>query len=25
LSYANTGRDKWKDAGGKSLAELEKE
>jgi hypothetical protein len=24
LSYANTGRDKWKDASGKSLAELEK-
>lgn len=24
LSYANTGRDKWKDANGKSLAELEK-
>jgi hypothetical protein len=23
LSYANTGRDKWKDASGKSLAELE--
>lgn len=25
LSYANTGRDKWKDASGKSLADLEKE
>lgn len=24
LSYANTGRDKWKDSSGKSLAELEK-
>jgi hypothetical protein len=24
LSYANTGRDKWKDASGKSLAEIEK-